>query len=77
MTNHSEYTETTWLIEFSNATQKYSDELARVFGNRVRELSFEFDDDMQLGKEVAKAFSAAVLTYVKNAFYNINLTNGD
>lgn len=69
MSNHSDYTETTWLIEFAHATQNYSDELARVFGNRIRELSFEFDDDMQLGKEVAKAFSAAVLTYGKNAFY--------
>lgn len=68
MTNHSEYTETTWLIEFNKATQKYSDELARVFGNRIRELSFEFDDDTQLGKEVAKAFNAAVLAYGKNAF---------
>lgn len=69
MTNHSEYTETTWLIEFTQATQNYSDELARVFGNRIRQLSFEFGDDTQLGKEVAKAFSAAVLTYGKNAFY--------
>ena len=69
MTKHSEYTETTWLIEFTQATQKYSDELARVFGNRVRELSFEFDDDTQLGKEEAKAFRAAVSTYGKNAFY--------
>lgn len=69
MANHSEYTETTWLIEFAQATQKYSDELARVFGNKIRELSFEFNDDTLLGKEVAKAFSAAVLTYGKNAFY--------
>lgn len=69
MANHTEYTETTWLIEFAQAAQKYSDELARVFGNRIRELSFEFNDDMQLGKEVAKAFNAAVLAYGKNAFY--------
>lgn len=69
MTTHSEYTETTWLIEYARAVKKYSDELARVFGNRVRELSFEFQDDTQLGKEVAKAFNAAVLTYGKDAFY--------
>jgi hypothetical protein len=56
-------------MEFACATEKYSNELARVFGNRIRELSFEFNDDTQLGKEVAKAFSAAVLTYGKNAFY--------
>lgn len=69
MANHTEYTETTWLIEFAQATKEYSDELARVFGNRIRELSFEFNDDMQLGKEVSKAFNAAVLAYGKNAFY--------
>lgn len=69
MTKHSEYTETTWLFEFNKATHNYSEELARVFGNRIRELSFEFSDDAELGKEVAKAFSAAVLTYGKNAFY--------
>lgn len=69
MSEHSEYTETTWLIEFAQATQKYSNGLARVFGNRIRGLSFEFNDDTQLWKEVAKAFSAAVMTYGKNAFY--------
>ena len=69
MTNHSDYTETTWLIEFRMAASSFSNELMRILGNRIRQLSFEFDDDTQLGKEVAKAFNAAVLAYGKNAFY--------
>lgn len=59
MSNHSEYTETTWLIEFNKATSSFSIELMRIFGNRIRQLAFEFDDDVQLAEQVAKAFSAA------------------
>lgn len=58
MSNHSEYTETTWLIEFNKATSAFSNELLRIFGNRIRQLTFEFDDDAQLGENVAKAFYA-------------------
>lgn len=64
MSNHSEYTETTWLIEFNKATSSFSIELMRIFGNRIRQLTFEFDDDAQLAEQVAKAFYA-----VKKAAY--------
>lgn len=58
MTNHSDYTETTWLIEFNKATSSFSNELMRIFGNRIRQLTFEFDDDVQLAEQVANAFYA-------------------
>lgn len=58
MSNHSDYTETTWLVEFNKATSAFSNELIRIFGNRIRQLTFEFDDDVQLAEQVAKAFYA-------------------
>jgi hypothetical protein len=64
MSNHSDYTGTTWLIEFNKATSAFSNELMRIFGNRIRQLTFEFDDDTQLAEQVAKAFYA-----VKKAAY--------
>ena len=68
MSNHSEYTEVTWRIEFAHGCREYSDQLARLLGNAVRQLSFEYDDDAELGKEVVKAVNAAISTYRQNCF---------
>lgn len=68
MTNHSEYTDATWRIEFAHGCKECSDQLSSLLGNAIRQLSFEYDDDAEFGKEVVKAVNAAISVYHQNCF---------
>lgn len=73
MSEHSEYTKTTWIIEFNKATLAYADEIMRIFGNRIRKLASEIDDDVQLAQQVTKAFYAVKEVSCKT--YDLELIN--
>lgn len=73
MSEHSDYTKTTWIIEFNKATLEYADEIMRVFGDRIRKLASEFDDDVQLARQVTKAFYA--IREVSYRTYDLELIN--